>query len=416
MRLFILLFILAVSEVFSQISDSERQRIIAQLDSTRDQQDLAALSDIVKYNIVEAVPLIEDKILKRYNGVWDVYLDALLHFRSPNLQSILHTMIDSSEIYGTRRFNSDGLLIPPTWNPVRIRVMATYYLFKLGDYSTAQHVFEAVRQPESTFAFGYGLILLKEVARNVPDYSDSAKAELIRIARTAQSSGDRSSAKDNLFEAFGVEAISELVYLAKNDPDGGIRMMSLDYLFQLNYPELRMFLIERLSEEPFTSYKKDIAESLLVRYGTVEDYKIVQEYVSSEADATIKLLLGRALKEFKPPVPSRTIAVSVLLDTIISYKHQVFVLGWLGDKNFVNELDNHLENAQKHLVKGDSVNCRKEVEKVQEKVQKEYAKTVDNEKKNKPRDKRFVTVEAWKFLSHHAGYILERLPRERKPK
>ena len=103
----------------------------------------------------------------------------------------------------------------------------------------------------------------------------------------------------------------------------------------------------------------------------------------------------------------------VLLDTLVSLKHQAFSRGWLGDKNFVNELDNHLENAQKHLAKGDSVNSGKEVEKFQEKVNKEYQKTIEDKKKNKPRDKRFVTVEGWKFLFYNAQYILDRLPKKK---
>jgi len=105
---------------------------------------------------------------------------------------------------------------------------------------------------------------------------------------------------------------------------------------------------------------------------------------------------------------------NVLLDTLIAMKHQAETSGWLGDKNFVKELDNHLENAQKHLLKGDSLNTYKEVEKFQEKVQKEYEKTIDNEKKNKPRDKRFVTVEGWKFLYYNAQYILDRLPKKKE--
>lgn len=107
---------------------------------------------------------------------------------------------------------------------------------------------------------------------------------------------------------------------------------------------------------------------------------------------------------------------SVLFDTLISLKHQAFSNGWLADKNFVKEVDNHLENAQKHLAKRDSLNAYKEVEKFQEKVDKEYKKTVDSEKKNKPRDKRFVSVDGWKLLYFNAGYILDRLPSEKKGK
>ncbi len=402
------------SAVSQQLTPEERQRIIAQLDSTDYNKDLAALSDIGKYNITEAVPLIEEKIWQRENGSWDVYLDALLHFNSPNLREILHRMIDSSDVYGTRPFiDKNGLRTPPFWDPYHIRVRATGYLFKLGDYSTARFVLEAIHQPKGTFAFAWGLVMIKDVAKNVPAYADSAKTELIRIMRTSNSAGDRYSARRHLVEVFGPLVTAEIVYDAKNEQDAGNRRIALDYLFQLNYPDLRMLLIQRLSEEPFTSYKKDIAESLLVRYGTVEDYKIVQEYVLSESDATIKLLLGRALKEFKPPVPLRTIAVSVLLDSLISTKHQVFALGWLADKNFVNELDNHLENARKHLVRGDSTNTYHQVEKFQEKVQKEHEKIIEDKKKNKPRDKRFVTVEGWKFLFYNAQYILDRLPKKK---
>jgi hypothetical protein len=103
-----------------------------------------------------------------------------------------------------------------------------------------------------------------------------------------------------------------------------------------------------------------------------------------------------------------------LLDTLVSLKHQAEAESWLADKNFVNELDNHLENAQKHLAKGDSVNARKEIEKFQEKVDEEYQKTSDDQKKGKARDKRFVTEDGWKLLYFNAQYIIERLPAKSK--
>jgi WD40 repeat protein len=100
----------------------------------------------------------------------------------------------------------------------------------------------------------------------------------------------------------------------------------------------------------------------------------------------------------------------ILLDTLVSLKHQAKSKSWLADKNFVDELDNHLDNAQKHLAKDDSVNARKEIEKFQEKVDKEYQKTADDHKKGKARDKRFVTEDGWKLLYFNAQYIIDRLP------
>jgi hypothetical protein len=103
-----------------------------------------------------------------------------------------------------------------------------------------------------------------------------------------------------------------------------------------------------------------------------------------------------------------------LIDSLTAFKHHAEANGWLADKNFVNELDNHLENAQTHLAKRDSVNARKEIEKFQEKVDEEYQKTFDDRKKGKARDKRFVTEDGWKLLYFNAQYIIERLPAKSK--
>ena len=401
---------------FAQLSDEERQTIIARLDSTDNDQDLKALSDIVKNNIVEAVPLIEQKIWQRYNGSWDVYLDALLHFHAPGLSGILKLMIDSSDVVGTRPFQMGALDIPPFWNPEGIRVLATRYLFKLGDYSTAQYVFEALHQGESISAYQWGFALLKDIAKNDPEYRDSARAELLRIARNASYSGDRGRAQGSLIEVFGSEVFPDIVYWARNDSDGGNRLYAIRSLCTLNYPELHAFLRERLAEEPFTFYKAEIAESLLTRFGTIEDYVTVENYISSESSPANRLIVEDALREFKPPVPLPTVPILTLLDTLVSRKHQSTALAWLADNNFVNELDNGLENARKHLARADSVNAYKEIQKFQEKVQQEYDKTQENEKKNKPRDKRFVTTEGYKFLYYDAQYILDRLPAEKAKK
>jgi hypothetical protein len=91
-----------------------------------------------------------------------------------------------------------------------------------------------------------------------------------------------------------------------------------------------------------------------------------------------------------------------MIDTLFSYIQQCVSLDWLGDANFVKELDNHLTNAKKHLARQDSLKCAREVEMFQAKINKEY-----KEAGNK--DNRFVTIEGWKFLYYNAQYIIERL-------
>jgi hypothetical protein len=61
------------------------------------------------------------------------------------------------------------------------------------------------------------------------------------------------------------------------------------------------------------------------------------------------------------------------------------------------------------LARGDSVNCAKELEKFQEKVKKEYDKTVEDQRKHKPRDKRFVTEEGYRSLAEGAQKIIDRI-------
>ncbi len=73
----------------------------------------------------------------------------------------------------------------------------------------------------------------------------------------------------------------------------------------------------------------------------------------------------------------------VLLDTLISYKHQVFALGWLGDKNFVNELEHHLDNAKRHLTRSDSLNTAQQVRLFQEKVHREHERTEQKQQQRK---------------------------------
>jgi hypothetical protein len=94
---------------------------------------------------------------------------------------------------------------------------------------------------------------------------------------------------------------------------------------------------------------------------------------------------------------------NVLLDTLISLKHQVFSKGWLGDQKFMQELDRDLQNARTRLAKRDSIGCAQELETFQQEVRKEYLA------KPKKNDKRFVTEDAYKLLCFNAQYVIERV-------
>lgn len=114
-----------------------------------------------------------------------------------------------------------------------------------------------------------------------------------------------------------------------------------------------------------------------------------------------------------PPVPSIDLPIHDLLDSLVSKKHHAFELKLIGDENFVKDLDNHLDNAQKHLARGDSLNCDWQIQNFRNKILGEFERTGDPAKRNQSLPVRFVTKEAYMLLYYHAKYILDRLPKKK---
>jgi hypothetical protein len=101
--------------------------------------------------------------------------------------------------------------------------------------------------------------------------------------------------------------------------------------------------------------------------------------------------------------PPFTLSPLAAVDTLRNLLPYAFANSWIGDVNLINELNNGLENARKHLGRNDKINCSKEVSVFQDKIKKEY------EKKSTSKDKRFVTENGYKFLYFNAQYIIDRL-------
>ncbi len=60
-------------------------------------------------------------------------------------------------------------------------------------------------------------------------------------------------------------------------------------------------------------------------------------------------IVGQTIGPVLPPDPFVTVD---FVDTLASYKHQAFTLGWINNQGIVNSLDAKLDNAKKHLEKG----------------------------------------------------------------
>jgi len=380
-----------------ELTPEQKQQIIGNLDSSDFGLRFDAIKRILEYQITEAVPKLEANIWSEEVTLKFWYLDALLKFNSPNLHNILLSFIDSAAAFATRGSPSER-------DTLEIKVQTSRFLIKLNDYSGIPYIFEILKR-DSSKVNNWALDVLKDIHDNVPAYAESAKIELMRIARVANFYPYRYHALYQLTKISGNEIIPELLYHFTNDADteGSMKLLALEYLFKLNYPELHSLLINRLTNEPLKSYRVDIAESLLVHYGKPLDYKIVMDYQPNEPEGVQRRLIGYELEEFKPPIPADSILISIIIDTLSATVEQVKLYNWLGDQSFVASLDSNLNSAKNYLVAGDSINCARQIKLFQQKADEEYRDSLDGDNKT-------VTIEGWKFLYYNAKYILDRLP------
>jgi len=92
------------------------------------------------------------------------------------------------------------------------------------------------------------------------------------------------------------------------------------------------------------------------------------------------------------------------LDSLNAYTQDVASYDWLGDRNFVKELTNRLDNAGRHLARRDSTNAAKEINDYMKRLKKVY------QKQDNSHSPRFVTKDGYKFLYNNAEYLLSQLP------
>jgi hypothetical protein len=262
-----------------------------------------------------------------------------------------------------------------------------------------------------------------------PFFNSTHKTEVIEALRfIIQASPNRT---ERVGAFYALRELSDLQIdfyrqIALNDPSVENRYYAADYLKRLKdystaiqgYKAVVKAKIDTLRtiEEYGKAIPREIIRTLFeTKYcvyaiSNLEDinspysYKALLELQAELQPGPILDRLLLALETYWPPTPNKhdSATVSQMVDSLVSFIPQCASLGWLGDANFIKELDNHLANAKKHLEKSDTLKCAREVEKFQAKISKEYKEANAN-------NKRFVTIEGWKFLYYNAQYIIDRL-------
>ena len=388
--IFILLF--CVQSNYTQIFDeTDKQRILAELDSTG--YEFLTLEKIVFYNITEAIPILESRFWSKSMTMRSAYLDVMAELNSTNTISFALALIDSSE-------NVD---LP---NPLITKLRATNSLFKVNNYSTANYVFELLEEYhegrlklEGSFA-----IRLLPKLLDFPEYEPQVKQELIYIARNEGFADYRILAMDALVNRYGDEFMPFLLERVREDTTSYVRWNAFKQLSKLDYEELHNLIKERLPSETEFIYRIRLADTLLAKYGQLEDYLFLINYVQNDSDPRAKEMIGLFTQYKKPPILNSSIEIIEIIDSLISYSEQAHSFGWIGDQNYVTNLVSILEIAKSNILHSDSLLCWKRIKEYQESINFVFIDSLNI-------DPQFVLREGWNILYWNAQYILDRLPK-----
>ena len=219
-------------------------------------------------------------------------------------------------------------------------------------------------------------------------------------------SGIRSSAVFNLGLEFKDFAETQRIMrdLASSDPDMNIRDIAYSMLF-FTYKDIALIDICANNILQIQDRTEFISTLWWIEYFPSPKALIALNNLKSKITSPELLsILNNTIEYYKPPEPSKDISVSTLIDTLIAYRYQCSINGWLTGEDFLSELDNYLIEARIKLTSGDSIGCARNIKQFQQAVDAEYHDSLNATAAN-------VTTEGWKFLYYNAQYIIERLVR-----
>ena len=396
--IFILLHSLNISLVAQQDS------IINKLNSELYSQRFQARDYIEENKLYQYIPALEERIFLSEDD-FEVYnfLRVLDELNAQNLQNITSHFIDTIDYYPGSAF----------MDKLELKVDATGILINLQDYSTINYLWQILERDKPGGKIEPSVINILSELLYVPQYETRAKQELLDIYNSSY----YRNMEDGLFnfrpqilgilvKKYGMEIKDILLESFLNDPSVSIRISSIDYLREINYPRLDTLLIYKLYSQTLdTVVNPIIGLNITQMLNTPQGLHTLTTYKPTIINQSVEEAINRYVEARKYSEAKRIYleSLSQYLDTIKTFISDLQAYNWLGDLTFSNELKNILTTAKTNLQNGDSLTCRVQVKSFQDLVDNVYKDSLNS-------DPRFVTIEGWKFLYWNAKYILDRLP------
>jgi HEAT repeat protein len=382
--------------IAQNLTQDQKNNILSALTDSSLNYRSAALDAVIKYNLNDATEILTNNFWDESRTLQVKYLKVFEHLNFPLTNQFALNLLDTILINP-----SGGSSVYPIVEEMRAQV--ANILIDIGNYSKVQYIFDLIEinKPEVS---SEAITILPKIIEKIPEFENEAKNELIFVAINSDFEMLRFNSLVILLNYYGVEVLPLFLERLKNDSSISIRSAIVNQFLPTNDPNVTLILRERLFQELSPIVRKQIAQILLLKHGSISDYLTVYSYLSNESDTTVHFLIQNSLASFTPIQPIDSLVLETSIDSLAGMVDQCNLINWLDDLTLSNDLKNILTTAKINLQNGDSLACRVQVKAFQDLVDNVYKDSLNS-------DPRFVTIEGWKFLYWNAQYILERLPK-----
>ncbi|HQI42447.1 MAG TPA: hypothetical protein PK665_15235, partial [Ignavibacteriaceae bacterium] len=239
---------------------------------------------------------------------------------------------------------------------------------------------------------------------NLKDFLNSSVrnevANVLRnLALTDYRADNRITAIEYLTDINDEEVVNIISQSSVNDPDKMNRFLARECLKKINY-ELYLDLLKSALETE-TEYRLFIYDELL-KSGRPSIYKYVIDLYTSNKYPLDKSFIEDELKNQWLLQPKEEVSVTVLLDSLSSALSQLYSFGWIGNQNFVQELNSYIVNCKNYYQSNDTISSANQMKLLSIEIDKELRDSIDLTNK-------YVNAFAWNFLYPQTLFIQKKI-------
>jgi|WetSurMetagenome_2_1015567.scaffolds.fasta_scaffold04551_3 hypothetical protein len=233
--------------------------------------------------------------------------------------------------------------------------------------------------------------------------NSSVKDEVVNVLRNLAladyRSGNRITAIDLLTDINDEEIVNIITQASINDPDKMNRYLAREILKKINY-ELYLDLLKSALETE-TEYRLFIYDGLL-RSGRPSVYKYVVDIYKSNQYPADSGIIEEELANQWLLRPKEEETLTILLDSISSFLNQLNSFGWIGNQNFVQQLNTYIVSGKNYYQSNDTISSANQMKLFSVEIDKELRDSTDLVNK-------FVNQDAWNFLYPQALFIQQKI-------